>query len=131
MRAQASLEYLLLFAAFFAALAVLLPIMNQTSKEFLLASDSLLAKRITGEVLEEISLMNFLSDGSKKTFEYYPIKLISVYSRGSVVYFSSEEKQYFVETNSIQLIQKTDFNSKFFVILKKDSNRILINVVLG
>ena len=128
MRAQASLEYLLLFAAFFAALAVLLPIINQTSQQFLSASDTLLAKRITEEVSEQISLMNFLSDGSKRVFEYYPVKTISVYSKGSNVFFTSTEKLYSVETNTIQLIPKTDFNYKFVVLLQKDKNKIWVQV---
>jgi hypothetical protein len=127
LRAQVSLEYLLLFAAFFAALAVLLPVMNQTSKAFLSASDSLLAKRIASEVFEEVSLMEFLSDGSKKVFEYYPINSISVYSKGNSVFFESSEKTYSVQTNSIQIIPKVDFNSKFFVTLKKDKNTISIS----
>jgi hypothetical protein len=128
LRAQVSLEYLLLFAAFFAALAVLLPIMNQTSMQFLSASDSLLAKRIASEVSEQISLMSFLSDGSKKVFEYYPIESISVYSQGNNIFFASKEKAYSVQTNSTQFIQKVDFNSKFFVLVQKDKNKVIIEV---
>lgn len=127
-RAQSSLEYLLILAAFFGVLGVMLPIIFQTTNAFLSAGDDLLAKRIFDEATEQISLMNFLGDGSSKTFEYSPVQSISIYSQGNEVVIKSKNREYKVDCSSPQLILKQDLNKPFSINFEKNGNNVLVFV---
>jgi hypothetical protein len=126
-KAQVSLEYLLLLAAFFSAFAVLLPVISDSAKNFLYASDVVLAKRISSEVTEQVSLMAFLGDGSAKKFEYFPSKSIVVFSRGNGVVFSAQGKEFFSDCGSPQLLVKQEFEANFSVSLSRDNGRVVVS----
>jgi len=125
-RAQSSIEYLLLLAAFFGVLGVMLPVMSQTSQAFLLAGDELLAKRISSDLTEQISLMKFLGDGSTKQIEYFASKSISISSKGNQILLSAGEKEFVVETKSIQILPKQEFSGKFFLTIQKIGNSVQV-----
>jgi len=125
-RAQSSIEYLLLLAAFFGVLGVMLPVMSQTTQSFLSASDELLAKRISNDLTEQVSLMKFLGEGSIKQLEYFASKSITVSSRGTAILFSGGDKEFSVELGVVQVFPKQEFNGKFVVTVQKFSNEIKI-----
>lgn len=124
---QASLEYLLLLAAFFAAFAVLLPVVQDSAQNFLFASDTSLAKRISEEASEQISLMEFLSDGSVKEMDYFPAKSISLYSRGSTLVVESNGKTFEVDCDSPQLMERTEFTKKFGLVFEKKDGKVTVS----
>ena len=88
----------------------------------------MIAKSIVSELSENISLMNFLGEGSSRVFEYSPVKGLTLYSLGSKLIIQSESNEFEVETFSPQLIQKTFFDSKFSIILKKSSGGVVVKV---
>ncbi|MFA6064724.1 MAG: hypothetical protein WCW44_03220 [archaeon] len=128
-RAQSSIEYLLLLAAFFGVLGVMLPVMSQTTQGFLSAGDELLAKRISSDLTEQVSLMKFLGEGSTKQFEYFPSKSITVSSRGNEVLFSAGENEFPVDLGEIQVFPKQELTGKFFLIIQKKLGRVQINIL--
>ncbi len=125
-RAQSSIEYLLLLTAFFGVLGVMLPVMSQTTQSFLSAGDELLAKRISNDLNEQVSLMKFLGDGSIKQFDYFASKSITVSSRGTSILFSSGEKEFPVEMGVVQVFPKQEFNGKFVITIQKLSNGLKV-----
>lgn len=127
-KGQVSLEYLLIVTAFFSILLIVLPVAVNTMNSFLFVSDDLIAKSIVSELSENISLMNFLGEGSSRVFEYSPVKGLTLYSLGSKLIIQSESNEFEVETFSPQLIQKTFFDSKFSIILKKSSGGVVVKV---
>ncbi|MDD4128177.1 MAG: hypothetical protein PHY04_00370 [Candidatus ainarchaeum sp.] len=127
-KGQVSLEYLLIVTAFFSILLIVLPIAVNTMDSFLFASDDLTAKSIVSELNENISLMNFLGEGSSRVFDYSPLKGLTIYSIGSKLIIQTESNNFEVETFSPQLIQKTFFDSKFSITLKKSSKGIVVQV---
>ena len=114
-----SLEYLLLLAAFFAVLGIVLPVVSTSAQQFLDSSDALLAKRIAGDVTEKASLLAFLAGGSQFSLEYFPAKGISIYSQGTNIFFESAGKQFVAESGSQQLMVKETFTKKFKIIISK------------
>ena len=127
-RAQSSIEYLLLLAAFFGVLGVMLPVMSQTTQGFLFAGDELLAKRISSDLTEQVSLMKFLGEGSTKQFEYFPSKSIIVSSRGNALLFSAGEKEFSVDLGGIQVFPKQEFSGKFFLTIQKKSSGVQVTI---
>ena len=123
--AQSSLEYLLLLAAFFACLGLALPIMFQTTQDFLSTEDDLLAKRISNTLTEQVNLMQFLGDSSQKSFEFIPLKSISIYSKSSELIIETKNKSFSVDFHSPQLILKQEFANKFIINLKKVGGNII------
>jgi len=127
-KAQFSLEYLLLLAAFFAIFAVFVPVAANISNGFLGASDDFLAKRIAQDLNEQISLFASLGEGSKKYFEYSPASKIIIYSQGNELIISSERKQFSAIFSSPQVIPKQGFKSKIILNLIKDVKGVQIFV---
>lgn len=127
-KGQVSLEYLLIVTAFFSILLIILPVAFNTMNSFLFANDDLLAKSIVNELKENISLMNFLGDGTVRVFDYSPSKGMTIYSMGSKVIILTELNSFEVETSSTQLIQKIFFDSKFFITLKKSNGLVEVSV---
>ena len=127
-KAQVSVEYMLLLAAFFGILAITLPVTMQTAQDFLSSSDNLLAKRISEELKEEINLQTFLGNGSSKIMEYSPAKTLTIYSQGSQVVIEGKGKTYLVETSFPQLIIRQELSTKFIVQVKKENGKIIVSV---
>ncbi len=127
-RAQSSLEYLLLLAAFFAVLATFVPVIANISTGFLGASDDFLAKRIAQDLNEQISLFNSLGEGTKKSFEYSPVSKIIIYSQGNDLVIGSERKQFVTNFPLPQIIPKQEFKSKILLNLFKDVKGVQIFV---
>ena len=126
--AQVSLEYLLLLAAFFAAFALVLPIVSYSTSQFLASSDVLLAKRISVDLAEKVSLLQFLGDDSQFEGEYFPAKEIVLYSAGSKVLVAASGKEFVVDTNFVQIIPKASFVRQFKIIVLKRSNIVQVVV---
>ncbi|MFA6269278.1 MAG: hypothetical protein WCW13_04270 [archaeon] len=125
---QSSLEYLIILAAFFGVLALVLPVITESTQGFLSASDDMLAKRIAEETTNQISLMSFLGEGSEKTLAYSPIKQITVYSQNNDFFVETQNKKYSVTFSSPQLVLKQDFNSKFNLTFKKIGENVQVFV---
>ena len=121
MRGQVSLEYLLILVAFFSALAIALPAINYSVDQFAQANDTLLARDISQKLEEQLSLFDFLADGSKKTFEVIPTKKISISLQNKQLIISTEQKTFKIQTNSQQSFSH-EFDSKFEITLAKINN---------
>ena len=126
-KGQSSLEYLLIVTAFFSILGIVLPVASSTVTSFMNTTDDLLAKSISQELSENISLMSFLGEGSVKTFEYFPTKGISFSSIGTKLNIFTESKNFEVETNYVQVIPKVLFEKSFSVILNKTNKGIIVS----
>ena len=118
MKAQVSLEYLLILAGFFSALAISLPAINYSVEQFSLANDTLLARDIFEKINEQINLFEFLGDGSKKTFEFIPTKSISISLRSGELMISSKQKSFSLKIDSAQKFSN-EFSSKFVMSIEK------------
>ncbi|VVB76523.1 Uncharacterised protein [uncultured archaeon] len=127
-RAQSSLEYLLLLAAFFAVFAAFIPIVANISSGFLGASDDFLAKRIAQDLNEQISLFASLGEGTKKSLEYSPASKIIIQSRGNELVVGSDRKQFSAVFSLSQVIPKQEFKSKIILNLIKDAKGVQIFV---
>ena len=126
-KGQSSLEYLLIVTAFFSILGIVLPVAFSTVNSFLSTTDDLLAKSISEDLVENISLMSFLGEGSIKTFEYFPSKSISFSSTGTKLNILTESKNFEVETNYVQVIPKVLFEKNFLIILEKKDKGIIVS----
>ena len=121
-QAQVSLEYLLILAAFFSALAIALPAINFSVAQFVQANDTMLAKNISQKLEEQFSLFEFLADGSKKTFEFVPTKDISISMQNNQLTVFTKQKSFIIQTNSKQNFSH-EFDSKFEIILTKTKGK--------
>ena len=118
MKAQVSLEYLLILAGFFSALAISLPAINYSVEQFSLANDTLLARDIFEKTNEQMNLFEFLGDGSKKTFEFIPTNLISISLQNKELIISSKQKSFSLKIDSTQNFSN-EFSSKFVMSIEK------------
>jgi len=118
MKAQVSLEYLLILAGFFSALAIFLPAINYSVEQFSLANDTLLARDISEKINEQINLFEFLGDGSKKTFEFIPTNSISISLQSGELEISSKQKSFSLKIDSVQNFSN-EFSSKFVMGIEK------------
>jgi len=123
MKGQISLEYLLILAGFFSAIAIALPAISYATEQFVLANDTLLAKDISEKLTEQINLFEFLADGSQKTFEFVPAKSVSILLQNKELIISSKQKSFQTNIHSTQNFNK-EFNSKFIIMIKKVNNAI-------
>ena len=125
-KAQVSLEYLILLAAFFSFFGLMLPVIIGVTQNIVFSSDDLLAKRISEEIQEQVGLFEYLGDGSEKVFEYVPASKIILYSSGSEIVIDSTRKQFKVICSSPQSIQKQEFSNKFFLKIQKEQNSVRV-----
>ena len=126
--AQASIDYLLVLLGFFAALAIILPSINHASQSFLYASDAITAKQIADDIQTQSSLIHFLGNGSKKTFEYNSIKEIGFKINERKAIISSNSKSFeAILPNKFILFDK-NFSGKFFIELGKENDLVKITV---
>jgi hypothetical protein len=125
--AQVSLEYLILLAAFFSALAIIIPSISFASEQILFAQDTLLAKEITQVVREQVSLFSFLADGSEKTFEFFPAKKIIVSCSQNSLSVSSPQKEFVVDAQCSEFFFSSEFTKKFSLSVKKISGKTLLS----
>jgi len=119
MKGQVSLEYLLILAGFFSALAITLPAINYSLDQFTEASDTLLAKDIFYKLDEQITLFEFLAKDSQKTFEFNPAKGVLVSIENKELTIASNQKSFLLKINSSQSFSH-EFDSKFNLIIKKE-----------
>lgn len=129
--AQASVEYLILLAAFFAVLGLILPVISSSVQGLLFSSDVLLAKKIAGDLQEKASLFAFLADGSRVSLEYIPAKGVFVYSRGTKIICEAGGKRFEAETGSQQLVVKEPLAKKFKIIVEKKLGSVQVFVEQG
>ncbi len=122
-KGQVSLEYMLILAAFFSALAIALPSITYAINQFQTANDTLLAKNISEKLEEQISLFDFLGDGSKKTFEFVPTNKIIIQIQSGEIIIASEQKSFTLKLKNSQNNFSEEFNSKFFVTLTKNNSK--------
>jgi uncharacterized protein (UPF0333 family) len=118
-RGQVSIEYLLLFAAFFAVLGISLPVLGYSVDAFLISSDVLLAKKISSDLTESISLFSHLSNGSSKTISYFAAKEIKFYENGANLVVSAGEKSFEIELGGAKLASGGSYSRAFEVKLTK------------
>jgi uncharacterized protein (UPF0333 family) len=122
-KAQVSLEYLILVAAFFSALLIILPTINNISNDFFVVNDSLLIKQVSDKISEQDNLFSFLADGSRKEFVFIPSKKILLKTFENELIISTEKKSITTKLNSKQNNLEKEFNSKFKIILEKENNK--------
>jgi hypothetical protein len=120
MKGQVSLEYLLILAGFFSALAISLPALNYSIDQFSQATDTMLAKDIYQKLSEQVTLFEFLANDSIKTFEFIPINNISISLENKNLTIFTEQKVFTLKINSNQVFTN-EFKSKFIIILKKEN----------
>jgi len=126
-RAQVSLEYLLLLAAFFGALALILPAISFSVNEFYSSNDTILAKNVSEQIKEQINLFSFLGDGSKKVFDFFPSQKIVLYSNNQSIFVSSSKKEFEIIFPNKQNFSRKEFNSKFFIQIEKKGSEIVFS----
>jgi uncharacterized protein (UPF0333 family) len=125
LKAQVSLEYLLIMAGFFSILLVLVPAITNSITAFESAQDAVLAEKISDSLNQNYRLFSFLGNGTVKTLTFTPIKSISVWSEGKKIFIASGEKKFEVLFETEQNIPKKEFTSKFYFTLKKELDNIV------
>lgn len=125
LKAQVSLEYLLIMAGFFSILVVLVPAITNSINAFESAQDTVLAERITDSLNQNSRLFDFLGNGTIKTLTFTPTKSISVWSEGKKIFVASEAKQFEVLFQSEQNIPKQEFTSKFSLTIEKELDNVI------
>jgi hypothetical protein len=128
-KGQVSIEYLLLISAFFAAFALLLPQVSIAVDQFFVTNDALLAKQIAQTIEEEVSLFEFLGNGSKKSFSFSPAKQITFITQNNILTVSTEQKEFTISFPNKLLGQIRIFEKKFSIEIQKQNNLIAINFV--
>ncbi len=127
--AQVSLEYLLILAAFFSVFSIILSSVLFAMDSFNSAQDTILAKQISEKISEQVKMFSYLGNGSKKEFEFLPINKITIYSEGTKIIISSEQKSFEIETQFQQKIPNTIFSEKFKIILEKNNNKTKVSTI--
>jgi len=121
-KGQVSIEYLLLFAAFFAVLGISLPVISYSVDAFFVSSDVILAKKVSSDLNESISLFSFLSNGSSKSLSYVSSKGIGFSQKGGVLAVSVGEKSFGVELNGAKIVGSGNYLGTFEIRISKNSN---------
>lgn len=122
LRGQISLEYLLVLAAFFAALVIFLPAVNYATEKVFESSSAILAKNISNKLSEECSLFSFLGDGSKKYFHFVNTNKLSFSSNGKTISVSSGEKEFAFECTANSFSFSTE--KSVDILMKKSAGSI-------
>ncbi len=125
LKAQVSLEYLLIMAGFFSILVVLVPAISNSITAFESAQDTVLAERIADSLNQNSRLFSFLGNGTVKTLTFTPTKSIAVWSEGKKIVIASGTKQFEVLLQSEQNIPKQEFTSKFFLTIEKELDNVV------
>jgi uncharacterized protein (UPF0333 family) len=122
---QASLEYLLIFAAFFIILLMVLEIVIFSFNNLESVSDALLLRKIANIVEEEDEKFAFLSNGSKKEFEFIPSDKLNIELNNNFLILNSKEKEIKIELKNTQESFNKEFNKKFTLIILKENNKAI------
>ncbi len=125
-RGQVSIEYLLLFAAFFAVLGVVLPAVSFSVDAFFVSSDFLIAEKVLSDASETISLFSFLSDGSRKSFVYYPSKSIVFFQEGGFLVVSAGDKNVRLGLEGAKFFGEGEYFGGFEVVFEKNQGEVVI-----
>ncbi len=126
-KAQVSLEYLLILIAFFAALALMIPIISFSIDQLFISIDSINSKKIIEIIKENDNLFEFLSDGSLKKFEFIPSNKINVNIKNNkiMIFTSSKSFDLIVKNNQKEIVK--EFTNKFYLEIKKENGITLID----
>ena len=128
-KGQVSIEYLLLLAAFFSALIIILPQVSFAVDQFFATSDTLLAKQIANTLGEEVRLFEFLGNDSKKEFSFSPAKEITLTTQNAAFLAATTQKQFSLALPNPQTNKITTFTKKFTITIQKQNNLITITFV--
>jgi len=109
--------------SFFASLAIVIPAVSFSVDAYYVASDSLLAEKISNDLTQECDLLNFLGNFSAKTFEYVPSKSISIKINKNGGIVSSDSKEYYFDCENISSYEYS-FSEKFKITLTKINDKI-------
>lgn len=120
---QVSVEYLLILAAFFSVLTLMLPLISSSVTQLYFTNDVILSKKIINIVESEDERFLFFSDGSNKIYEFVPSKLINIKINNKNLTISSNEKKFDLELNNIQQDFEKDFDKKFYLNIKKENGK--------
>lgn len=85
MRAQISLEYMIILSALFSVILVFMPMISETYDAGLFAVDVLNAKNFSNNFANSLSELNFFSDGARKTFEINPLNIWEIECKDRVL----------------------------------------------
>ncbi|MBT4597194.1 MAG: hypothetical protein HOC95_04425 [Candidatus Diapherotrites archaeon] len=125
-KGQVSIEYLLLLAAFFSALIIILPQVSFAVDQFFATSDTLLAKQIANTLEEEVRLFDFLGNDSKKEFSFSPAKEITLTTQNAKCIVATTQKQFSLTLPNAQPNKTTAFTKRFNVKIQKQNDLITI-----
>lgn len=123
---QVSVEYLLLLAAFFAALGIILPSVAASTNAFLSASDSALAKHIATDTHENVVLLSSMGNNSSLEEEYVPSQKITLYSKANTIVVSAG-KEFAIEFPDAQVFVSHEFKEKFVIRLTKENGKVVFH----
>lgn len=128
-----SLEYLLLLAAFFSVLLLMLPLIQRTYALALFGFDARQALSFSKQFSESVKQLSILSDGSALTLEINPMHEWRVAASGKklAVEVSSKnlEKTKTIETELIADVSdfENNFSEKTTFLLKKRNGALVVN----
>lgn len=131
MRAQISLEYIIILSALFSVILVFMPMISETYEAGLFAIDVLNAKTFSNNFSNSLSELNFFSDGARKTFEINPLNTWEIECKNRVLKITitnpeiSNEK---VIHNTIpdNIICKLTISEKTKITIEKQFSKISV-----
>ena len=131
-RAQLSLEYLLLLAAFFSVLLLMMPLIQRAYALALFGFDARQAVSFSKQFSEAVKQLSVLADDSSFSIEISPLHAWSVSAKEKklVVFFQSKqlEKTKTIEAELVMPFAEftKDFDAKSEIVLKKENGALVI-----
>lgn len=129
MKAQVSLEYLLVLLAFFGAFALLLPFYSAAFSAGIFALDSMNAKRFSESIQDSVSKLIVLGNGSSIQISADPSLEWKIFSEKNELFIALEsngvQKSFSVSFPNEINFSETVFSSEKGFLIKKDNGKIL------
>jgi len=130
LRAQISLEFLLLLLAFLACFALLLPFYSSAYNAGIFALDSMNAKRFADSVKNSVEQLRFLGNGSSIEKTANPSLQWKIFSEKNTLFVSvksaslGKEKIFSVIFPNEISFRETEFDSEKSFLVKKSSGLV-------
>lgn len=125
-KAQVSVEYLLVLAAFFSVLGLILPQVSISTEQLFLANDVILSKKIINIIESEDEKFLFLADGSNKKYEFIPSKEIDIKINNNNIIIGTNQKEFDLELIYSQDNFERKFSEKIYLEIKKENQKTII-----
>ncbi|MDD3159458.1 MAG: hypothetical protein PHQ98_00645 [Candidatus ainarchaeum sp.] len=120
---QISIELMMLIAASFLALTIILPAIIEVNSKFISFVENKNIENFSKNLENEIGFFMFLDNDSKKEIEFNAFNLL-IKSENEKLYLENKTKKFIIKfPNKINLIQQ-EYNQKINFILFKKNNQI-------